>query len=93
MNQKSRQKAVYSVERDFFKLLNNSNSGIDCRNNIENFILELLYNDLGEISYIKSFTTIFNNDTFRHFLSPINLKEEIIQTFQGKFSALNKNDP
>ena len=93
MNQKSRQKTVSSVERDFFKLLNNSNSGIDCRNNIDNFILELLYDDLGEISCIKSFTTIFNNNIFRHFLSPINLKEEIIQTFQGKFSALNKNDP
>ena len=92
MNQKSRQNAVSSVERYFFKLLNNSNSGIDCRNNIDNFILELLHDDLGEISYIKSFTTIFNNNTFRHFLSRINLKEEIIQTFQGKLSALNKND-
>ena len=32
MNQKSWQKATSSVERDFFKLLNNSNFGIDCRN-------------------------------------------------------------
>ena len=33
MNQKSRQKATSSVEKDFYKLLNNSNFGIDCRNN------------------------------------------------------------
>ena len=30
MNQKSRQKAKYSVEKDFFKLLNSSNFGYDC---------------------------------------------------------------
>ena len=38
MNQKSRQKATSSVERDFFKLLNNSNFGNDCRNTIDNSI-------------------------------------------------------
>ena len=32
MNQKGRQKAISSVERDFYKLLNNSNFGIDGRN-------------------------------------------------------------
>ena len=36
MNQKSRQTAATKVEKDFYKLLNNSNFGIDCRNNIDN---------------------------------------------------------
>ena len=36
MNQKSRQKATSSGEKDFYKLWNNSNFGIDCRNNIDN---------------------------------------------------------
>ena len=53
MNQKSRQKATTSVEKDFLKLLNNSNFRIDCRNNIDNCIIEPLCDDLGEISYIK----------------------------------------
>ena len=53
MNQKSRQKATASVEKYFFKLLNNSNFGIDCCNNIDNCILEKLYDDLAEISHIK----------------------------------------
>ena len=70
MNQKSRQQATSSVERDFFKLLNNSNFEIDCRNNIDNCILELLYDDLNKICYIKKFTTIFCDDTFRNFFSP-----------------------
>ena len=52
-NQKSRQKATTSVEKYFFKLLNNSNFGIDCCNNIDNCILEKVYDDLAEISYIK----------------------------------------
>ena len=93
MSQKSRQKATTSVKRDFFKLLNNSNFRIDCRNNIDNCILEPLYDNISKISYIKKFATIFNDDTFRHFFSPEHIKEEIIQTFQGNMFALNQDDP
>ena len=67
MNQKSRQAATLPVERDFFKLVSNSNFGIGCRNNVDNCILERIYNDLGEISYINKFTTIFNDNRYRHF--------------------------
>lgn len=55
-------------------------------------VLELLYDDLGEISYIKKSITIFNKDTFRYFLSPDHMREEIVQTFEGKIFALDKND-
>ena len=81
MNQKLRQKATSFVERDFFKLLNNNNFGIDCRNNIDNCILEPLYDDLNKILYIKKFTAIFSDDIFRNFFSPVQMREEIIQTF------------
>ena len=74
MNQKARQRATSSVEKDVYKLLNNSSFGIDCRNNIDNCYLELLYDDFAEISYIKKFTIIFNDDTFRHFFSPTLLR-------------------
>ena len=33
MNQKSRQEAKNYIEKDFYKLMNNSNFGYDCRNN------------------------------------------------------------
>ena len=69
MNQTSRQNTYTSVEIDFFKLLNNNNFGIDCHNNIDNCALEPLNDDIDEISYIKKFTTIFNDDTFRHFFA------------------------
>ena len=90
MKQKSRQKASSSVEKDFYKLLYNSNFGIVCRNNIDNCYLEPLYDDFSEISYAKKFTTIFNDDTFHHFFSTSLLWEEITQTLQAKIFALSK---
>ena len=83
MNQKSRQNETSSIERDFFRLLNNSSFDIDCRNNIDNCILEPLYEDLNEISYIKKFATIFHDNTFKNVFSPVHMGEEIIETFQS----------
>ena len=90
MNQKSRHAATSPVERNFFKLLNDSNFGIDCCNNVDNCSLEPVY-DLGQISYIKKFTTIFNDDKYRDFFSPEHMKEEIIQTFKQKKNKKKKN--
>ena len=36
MNQKARQNGTSPIECDFYKLLNYSNFGISCRNNIDN---------------------------------------------------------
>ena len=52
---------------DFYKLLNNSNFGIDCRNNIDNCTFEPIYDDFSEIAYSKNYTTIFSDDTFQDF--------------------------
>ena len=73
MNQKAAQKTTTSVEQDFYKLLNNSNFGIDCRNDIDNCIPEPLYDELDEISHIKKFCTIFNSCTTlgTSFLQPL----------------------
>ena len=77
MNKKARQKAASSVERDFYKLLNNSKFGIQCRNNIDNCILELLCDEIAEISYIKKFCTIFRKETYKDIFSPTVMREEI----------------
>ena len=37
MNQESRQESKNSMEKDFYKLMNSSNFGCDCRNNLDNF--------------------------------------------------------
>ena len=56
------------LERDFSELLNNSNFGNDCPNNIDNCVLEPLYDDIAGDSFIKKFKTIFNDDTYRQSL-------------------------
>ena len=58
MSQDARKIAKTKVEKDFYKLLNNSNFGNDCRNNIGNCKLKLLFDDLDEINYTKKFTNI-----------------------------------
>ena len=93
MNQTSRQTATSNVEKGFYKLLNNKNFGIGCRNNNDNCFLEPIYDDFSEIAYIKNYTTIFNDDTFKEFLSLPLLREEIISTYDSKIFALNKDEP
>ena len=64
MNQKYRQKPTFPIERDFYKLLNNANFGIDCRNNTDNCLFELIYD---KIAYIKKFDSVFDNENYRDF--------------------------
>ena len=75
MNQKARQKSTSPAERDFYKLLNNSNFHIDCRNNIENCILEPFY---------EKICTISGNETYRDFISLIVISEEINEEYSSK---------
>ena len=42
------------MEKDFYKLLNNSNFGYDCQNNIDNCSFEPKNDELEEIPYLKS---------------------------------------
>ena len=86
-------KATYSAEHDFHNLLNNSNYGIDCQNNIDNCILELLYDEIEEIVYIKKFCPIFGNEMYRDFFSLTVMREEIYSEYNSKILSLNKLDP
>ena len=59
MNQNTRKSAKSNVEKDFYRLLNNSNFGNDCRNNIGNCTLELIYDGSEELAYIKKIYRCF----------------------------------
>ena len=55
MNQKSRQNAENSIEKDFYKLMNNSNFGCDCRNNLDNGQFVPIFDELKEVTYLKRY--------------------------------------
>ena len=93
MNQNARKIAKTKVEKDFYKLLNNGNFGNDCRNNIGNSMLELMFDGHEEISYLKKFTNIMQNSRFREFFSLDLLRENVQQEYKKKKEKLDKNDP
>ena len=55
MNQKSRQNTENSIEKDFYKVMNNSNFGYDCRNNLDNCQFVPVFDELKEITYLKRY--------------------------------------
>ena len=93
LNQKSRQKATFSVERDFCKLLNNANFGIDCRNNINDCYFELIYDEIAKISYIKKFEIIFDSGKYHDFCDIELMKEEVGDRYNGLILALDPSGP
>ena len=94
MSQDARKIAKTKVEKEFYKLLNNSNFGNDCRSNIGNFKLELLFNGLDEMTYITKFTNILQESRYREFFT-IDLLKQQIQTefFLKKTENLDQDDP
>ena len=79
-------------EKDFYKLLNNSNFGNDCRSNMGNCKMELLYDGLEEISYIKNFTNIMQDNKFKEFFDVDLLKEQIQAELNKKSENLDQDD-
>ena len=49
MNQKSRQESKNSIEKDFYKLMNNSNFVYDCQNNLDNYKFIPIFDTLEDI--------------------------------------------
>ena len=92
MNQNARKTAKTKVEKDFYKLLKNSNFGNDCRNNVGNCTLELMYDGLEEISYIKNYTDIFADPKFTEFFSTDILRKQVEDTFNKKIEKYNPRD-
>ena len=93
MNQNARKTAKTFVKKDFYKLLNNSNFGNDCRNSVGNCKLELLYDGSEELKYIKKHTSILSDQQLSEFFSTDLLKEQLNNEFKEQCANLNENDP
>ena len=91
MNQKSRQLSKNDVEKDFFKLMNNSNFGYDCRNNLDNCKFNPVFNELGEITYVNRYHNVFNQKV-SSLVSTDLVKQHVEEKFNDKLAKLNIED-
>ena len=62
MNQVFNQKAKYSVKKDFYKLVNNSSFGYEYRSNMDNCIFGSFNDKLDQISYLKKYHNLFDQE-------------------------------
>ena len=91
MNQKSRQNAKNSIEKDFYKLMNNANFGFDCRNNANNLKFEPLIDEINELTYIKKYHNLFDSK-ISNFVSCEILEKNINQEFEQKIALIKEDD-
>ena len=91
MNQKSRQKSKNDIEKDFYKLMNNSNVGYDCRNNLDNSKFVPIFDELKERIYIETYLNIFDLK-ISEFVTADVIKQNIEATSNDKLTKLDKED-
>ena len=91
MNQKSKQQSRNKVEKDFYKLMNNSNFGYDCRNNLDNCKFVPIFDKYKELTYIHRYHDIFDQKISQFVTSEL-LRADIEEKFNDKLSKLVKED-
>ena len=86
-NQKERQNTKTDVEKDFYKFMNNATFRVDFRDNLNNSTVELIIDEVNEISYYnlfdKKISNLVNTDV---------LQKEIEQKFRQKLANVKDND-
>ena len=83
MNQKSRQQSKNNVEKDFYKLMNNSNFGYDCRNNLDNCKFVPIFDEYKELTFIHRYHNIFDQKISQFVTSEL-LRADIEEKFNDK---------
>lgn len=85
-----RQNAKTSVEKDFYKLMNNSNVGYDSRNNTDNYSFTALFYKIKELTFAEKYQILFDRN-ISEFVSSELLKRQIEEEFANKLAALDSH--
>ena len=80
-----------SIEEDFYKLMNNSNFGYDCRNNLDNCQFVPIFDELQEITYLKRYYNYFDSKVLS-FVSSDLIRQEIEEKYNYSLMKLSKDD-
>ena len=92
MNQKARQEAPDKVESDFCKLLNNSNFGCDCRNNLDNCVFQPINDKINELRFIKRYHSNLYDKDLRPFITSRVLQEDIDERYNNERQKIKETD-
>ena len=92
MNQKSRQVAKTNAEKDFYKLMNNSNFGADCRNNADNIDFQPIFDEFADVIELEKYYNLCN-PKIEDFVSVKTIEGSVENKYNEKFHKLDKNDP
>ena len=88
MNQTSRQNAKDDVTKDFYKLMNNSNFGYDCRNNLDNCKFNPIFDEVNEIINVNRYHSIFKAN-MSDFVSSDLIKQHAEEKFNDRIATLS----
>ena len=90
-NQRKKEKAKTSIEKEFYKLMSNANFGYDCRNNANNAKFQPIIDEVNEITYVKKYN-LFDNRVSKFVNSDV-LEQEINEQFEKNISTVKHDDP
>ena len=91
MNQKSRQEFKNSIEKDFYKLMNNSNFGYDCWNSLDNCQIVPVFDKYKEVTYVGRYFNFFDTRVSQ-FVTGDLIRQEIEGKYNDKLIKLDKGD-
>ena len=90
MNQRSGQNTKNSIEKDFYKLTNNSNFRYDSCNNLDNCQFVPIFDKLQEFTYLKRYNHL--DLKVSSFVSSHLIRQEIEGKYNDSLMKLSKDD-
>ena len=92
MNQKSRQESKSNTEKYFFKSMNNTNFGSDCRNNMGNNDFVPIFDEINEIYSLQKYDSLID-PKINNFVSGKLIEDYVNEKFTQQFHKLDTSDP